>query len=399
LPGTDHLMFITTQVKLNVLSCIVAGSLITAFTGCGREDVQTYRVPKEATPQLAAADLPSGHPDISGASSGPAVAAKVPADWQEAPPGEMRVASYRVKGKDGKMADVSVIPLPGMAGRDIDNVNRWRGQLGMAPVSEGELGKLAETVQVGGQEGKLYEMAGQNSGSGEKNRILAAIVRRPDAAWFFKMVGDDALVAEQKSAFVEYLKSFSFAGTSGGAAMQETQLPPSHPPIGNITPAAAAAAPSSSEGKPEWQVPAGWKEIDGGQFLVAKFMVVGSGGPESLEDKGRERVAATVNVSMSAGDGGGVLGNVNRWRGQLGLGQQSQGEVDKLVTSVDIQDGKAILVDMSGTDMKSGAKTRLVGAIVPKGQQTWFYKLMGPAQLVEQQKGTFTKFVQTVKYR
>lgn len=388
MPGTDHLMFIKTQVKLNVLSCIVAGSLVTAFTGCGRDDVRTYRVPKEAIPQLAAADLPSGHPDISGAAATPAIAAKVPTDWQEAPPGEMRVASYHVKGKDGKMADVSVIPLPGMAGRDIDNVNRWRGQVGMTPVGEGELAKLTETVQVGGQEGKLYEMAGQNSGSGEKNRILAAIVRRPDAAWFFKMVGDDALVAEQKSAFVDYLKSFSFAGTSGGAAMRETQLPPSHPPIGNISPSAAAAAPSSGEGKPEWQVPAGWKEIDGGQFLVAKFIVSGS-----------DNSQAAVNVSMSAGDGGGVLGNVNRWRGQLGLNQQSQAEVDKLVTSVDIEGGKAMLVDMSGTDMKSGAKTRLVGAIVPKGQQTWFYKLMGPAQLVEQQKDTFTKFVQTVKYR
>jgi len=165
-------------------------------------------------------------------------------------------------------------------------------------------------------------------------------------------------------------------------------LPPSYPPIGNITPSAAAAPPSSSEGKPEWQVPAGWKEIDGGQFLVAKFIVSGS-----------DNSQAAVNVSMSAGDGGGMLGNVNRWRGQLGLGQQSQAEVDKLVTSVDIEGGNAMLVDMSGTDMKSGAKTRLVGAIVPKGQQTWFYKLMGPAALVEQQNATFTKFVQTAKYR
>jgi hypothetical protein len=384
-------MFITTQVKLNVLSCIVAGSLVSTFTGCGRDDVRTYRVPKETTPQLAVADLPSGHPDVSGAAAAPAapgIAAKVPADWQEAPPGEMRVASYHVKGKDGKMADVSVIPLPGMAGRDIDNVNRWRGQVGLAPVSEGELGKLAETVQVGGQQGKLYEMAGQNSGSGEKNRILAAIVRRPDAAWFFKMVGDDALVAEQKSAFVDYLKSFSFAGGNSAPAEAGTAngLPPSHPPIGNITP--AAAAPTSSEGKPEWQVPAGWKAIDGGQFLVAKFIVSGS-----------DNSQAAVNVSMSAGDGGGVLGNVNRWRGQLGLNQLSQAEVDKLVTSVDIEGGKAMLVDMSGTDVKSGAKTRLVGAIVSKSQQTWFYKLMGPAPLVEQQKDTFTKFVQTVKYR
>jgi hypothetical protein len=387
LPETEHLMFITTQVKLNILSCILAGSLVSTFTGCGREDVRTYRVPKETTPQLAAADLPAGHPAISSTSAAPATAAKIPADWQEAPPGEMRVASYRVKGKDGKMADVSVIPLPGMAGRDIDNVNRWRGQVALAPVSETELAKLGEPVQVGGQEGKLYEMAGQNSASGEKNRILAAIVRRPDGAWFFKMVGDDALVAEQKPAFVEYLKSFSFAGAGGGAATQAAQLPPSHPPIGNITPA-AAAAPSSGEGKPQWQVPGGWKEIDGGQFLVAKFIVSGS-----------DNSQAAVNVSMSAGDGGGVLGNVNRWRGQLGLNQQSQAEVDNLVTSVDIEGGKAILVDMSGTDTKSGAKTRLIGAIVPKGQLTWFFKLMGPAHLVEQQKDTFTKFVQTVKYQ
>lgn len=389
LAGNRRFVFITMQVKINAFTWMVAGLLISAFTGCGRDDVRTYRVPKETTPQVAAADLPSGHPTISGSGAAPATAAKVPADWQEAPPGEMRVASYRVTGKDGKMADVSVIPLPGGAGGDINNVNRWRGQVGLAPVSDAEFAKLGESVQVGGQEGKLYEMAGQNSGSGEKNRILAAIVRRPDAAWFFKMVGDDALVAEQKTAFVEYLKSFSFGAPGGGGGLsQDAQLPPSHPPIGNITPAAIASAPTSSEGKPEWQVPAGWKEIDGGQFLVAKFIIGGS-----------DNSQAAVNVSMSAGDGGGVLGNVNRWRGQLGLNQQSQSEVDKSVTSVDIDGGKAMLVDMSGNDMKSGAKTRLIGAIVSKGQQTWFYKLMGPASLVEQQKDAFTKFVQGAKYR
>jgi hypothetical protein len=381
-------MFITTQVKLNVLSCIVASSLAAALTGCGREDVRTYRVPKETTPQLAAADLPADHPDISGSAVAPAIAAKVPPDWQEAPLGQMRLASYRVKGKDGKMADISVIPLAGVAGSDIDNVNRWRGQLGLAPVGEAEFGKLGETVQVGSQEGRLYDMAGQNASSGEKNRMLAAILRRPDGAWFFKMVGDDALVAEQKSAFVEYLKLFSFPGGGNSAPAEAgtpNGLPPSHPPIGNISP---ATAPTSGEAKPEWQVPAGWKEIDGGQFLVAKFIVSGS-----------DNSQAAVNVSMSAGDGGGVLGNVNRWRGQLGLTQQSQAEVDKLITPVDIEGGKAMLVDMSGADVKSGAKTRLVGAIVPKGQQTWFYKLMGPARLVEQQKDAFTKFVLSVKYQ
>jgi hypothetical protein len=301
----------------------------------------------------------------------------------------MRVASYRVKGKEGKMADVSVVPLAGMAGRDIDNVNRWRGQIGLAPVDEAELAKLAEAAQIGGQEGKLYDMAGKNADSGEKTRMLAAILRRGDTAWFFKMLGEDALVAEQKNAFAEYLKSFAFPdNTAPAEAGAANGLPLSHPPIGNISPASVAAgAPSSNEGKPQWQVPAGWKEINGGQFLVAKFIVSGS-----------DNSQAAVNVSMSAGDGGGVLGNVNRWRGQLGLNQLSQSDVDKLVTPVDINGGKAILVDMAGTDVKSGAKTGLTAAIVPGPQQTWFYKLMGPAQLVEQQKDAFTKFVQGVKY-
>ena len=375
------------KVKINALTWIVAGLLISAFTGCGRDDVRTYRVPKETIPQMGAADLPSAHPEVSGASASSAVAANVPADWQEAPAGEMRVASYHVKGQGGKMADVSVIPLPGMAGRDIDNVNRWRGQVGLSPVSEGELGKTSEPVQVGGQEGKLYEIAGQNA-SGEKNRILAAIVRRPDAAWFFKMVGDDGLVAAQKTAFLEYLKSFSFPAAGGGAALtQDAQLPPSHPPIGNINPVPAASAPRSGEGKPEWQVPTGWKEIDGGGFLVAKFIISGS-----------DNSQATVNVSSSGGNGGGVSANINRWRGQLGLNPLTESDVDKLVTSVDIAGGKAMLVDMTGTDVKSGAKARLIAAIVSRAQQTWFYKLMGSAQLVEQQKDAFMRFVQGVKY-
>jgi hypothetical protein len=40
----------------------------------------------------------------------------------------------------------------------------------------------------------------------------------------------------------------------------------------------------------------------------------------------------------------------------------------------------------------------VVAAIIPQGGRTWFYKLMGNAQVVEKQKDAFTKFVQTAKY-
>ena len=115
--------------------------LVAMLAGCDRGQVQEYRVAKEqplAQAQAQAAALPPGHPDTSGAAA-PSVQYKRPADWQEAPVGEMRAASLRVPGKDGKQADVSVIPLPGLAGSDLDNVNRWRGQVGLPGVSESDL--------------------------------------------------------------------------------------------------------------------------------------------------------------------------------------------------------------------------------------------------------------------
>ena len=85
---------------------------------------------------------------------------KTPAGWTEVPPSEMRVASFKVSGANGKQADVSVIPLPGMAGTDSANVNRWRGQVGLAEASDDELQKAAENVEAGGQPAQLYDIAG-----------------------------------------------------------------------------------------------------------------------------------------------------------------------------------------------------------------------------------------------
>jgi hypothetical protein len=59
--------------------------------------------------------------------------------------------------------------------------------------------------------------------------------------------------------------------------------------------------------------------------------------------------------------------------------------------------GQATFVDMTGSNA-NGQPTRLVAAIVPMGNTTWFYKLMGDEKVVASQKDAFTKFVQTAKY-
>jgi hypothetical protein len=374
--------------------------LFLPVAGCHRDEVKTYRVAKDQNqpqPQSAPAmstdspnpTLPPGHPDISSASAAPGLAAsgsaepqltwQTPEGWTEVPPGEMRVASFKIQGQNGKQADVSIIPLPGLPGSDDANVNRWRGQVGLSPVSPDELKKSAESVEAGGQPAQLYDITGRNPGSGVATRILGVIQHRTDAVWFFKMTGDADLAEQQKPAFVAFLKSVKFT-----TVQAQTELPPSHPPIGDTGMGApTASAPISSEGKPDWQVPAGWQEVSGGQFLVAKFTLTGAGG-----------VTAAVNVSSSPGEGGGLAGNINRWRGQLGLPPI----VEILTTPIDVTNGKAQLVDMSGTDARTGQPTRLVGVIVPQSGQTWFYKLMGDAKVVESQKDVFIQFVQSVKY-
>ncbi len=334
------------------------------------------QVPHPATASAAAA---------SGTSS--PLRWTLPAGWKEMPAGQMRVASFLVEGKKGEAADVSVVPLPGLAGGDLENVNRWRSQVGKPALKAAELEKAGEEVEVGGQSARLFDQAGGSFDSDAKTRILAAVVHRDGVAWFFKITGEDKLVAAQKPAFVNFLKSVRFTGASGGSQLSDaTQLPPGHPSIMGLS-ASAASTPVSESVKPVWQAPASWQEVAAGSFLIAKFQI--NGGADSQ---------ATVNVSLSAGDGGGSLANVNRWRGQLGLKASGEAELMKEVRSFEVAGGKVMFVDMSGIDARTQQKARLLGAIVSQPNRTWFYKLMGNDKLVERESEAFAKFVKNVKY-
>lgn len=312
-------------------------------------------------------------------------ASPLPEGWQEVPPGQMRVASFKVQ-EGTKQADLGVVPLPGMMGSDLESVNRWRASVGLPTVTAEELPKLAEKIEIAGQQGELYEQAGENPGSGEKSRVQAAILRRKGVAWFFKFTGDDDLVAKQKPVFLSLLKSLTFLEAVPPSAGGE--LPPSHPPVaGSSAGGQGTGGDSAGSNKPVWEVPADWKEAPAGQFLVAKFTISGAGNGQ-----------AAVNVSASGGAGGGLVGNVNRWRGQLGLAELPEAEINKLVSPLETPAGKAVVVEMSGTDPRTGEKARLIGAILSREGFTWFYKLMGNEQVVDGQKDAFTGFVRSAKY-
>jgi hypothetical protein len=247
-------------------------------------------------------------------------------------------------------------------------------------------------VEAAGQPAELYDIAGKNPSSGEPTRILGAVQHRDGTAWFYKMTGDDPLVAAQKPAFIEFLKSFRFGpGHAESHPDMAASLPAGHPDISTSRPVPTASASSTPaparEGAPTWQLPAGWKEAAAGQFLFAKFTISGDGGAQ-----------AVVNVSTSVGEGGGVPANINRWRQQIGLPPADESQMSTFTSSVDVAGGKAVVVEMNGTEAASGQLARVVGVIVPQPGKTWFYKLSGNPDVVTGQKNAFIEFVRGVRY-
>jgi len=371
----------------------VGSVLMIAAAGCGRDNVKVYHVDASDTsaptpPPVAPAAMPSTMPNglpVPDNSGQPSLQYILPAGWEKKAPTQMRVASFGVS-QDGKQADVSVIPLAGTAGTDPANVNRWRGQVGLGALPETDVAALAEKITVGEQPADLYDLAGTAPGSGAAERILGVILHRDDTAWFFKMTGETALVEQEKPAFISFLKSIQFgAPAAAPATMNLSQLPPSHPQIDGMTPGTSTAGAAAGD-KPTWTIPAGWQEGPLAQFLVAKYIIAGAAGAQ-----------ASVNVSSLAGDGGGLLPNVNRWRKQLGLDPVTDADLANLPT-LDASGVKATLIELSGTDGRTGKPAQLVGVVLPLGGQTWFYKLMGDATVVAQQKDALIQFVQSAKY-
>jgi hypothetical protein len=165
---------------------------------------------------VARAGLPAGHPPVStsgseGSQQRPVVQYTVPTGWKEiASRSAFRVASFEVIA-GGQRADVSISPLAGTAGGLLANVNRWRReQLGLPVIDEAELRRSLHTIDVAGTAAQYVELVGPESAGPERQSILGVILQRADQTWFFKMTGPADLVAQQKSAFEEFVRSIKF---------------------------------------------------------------------------------------------------------------------------------------------------------------------------------------------
>jgi hypothetical protein len=145
---------------------------------------------------------PPSHPPMFTAPPEPVLTA--PTNWTAAPPSAMVVKSYSITATNGQTAKVAVSAFPGDVGGTFANVNRWRAQIGLPPMDESALGAVTQSITVTGGNATLVDIANP---AGPNFRLLAAIVRRGTNTWFYKLMGNNDLVAQEKAPFVKFVQS------------------------------------------------------------------------------------------------------------------------------------------------------------------------------------------------
>jgi hypothetical protein len=175
-----------------------------ALASCNDSKIEVYTIPKEGT----SVAMQSGSDLLEPPPGNPAHWTK-PDGWNEQPLSEMRLGSFKVEGPNAASADISVIAFPGEAGGLISNINRWRGQLQLAPLDEDQLPQNIQRTEVDNVPTSLVDFQSAESAP-KPSRILGAVLQAADRTWFVKMTGPPELIESQRQKFLDFVKSFRF---------------------------------------------------------------------------------------------------------------------------------------------------------------------------------------------
>ncbi|HAY78205.1 MAG TPA: hypothetical protein DCY79_00200 [Planctomycetaceae bacterium] len=171
----------------------VAGSAATLIDYVGQLDTSSMRPPfaggRPGIPQRPRPPRPAPTEPIT---------YDVPAGWQKGQASSLGHDAYVVSGSDGaaKITVTRLGPSP-----ILDNVNRWRGQVGLANLTPAELEDQVEEIVANGKPVQFTQSVG------ERETILGGILLDSGTAWFFKLRGPNGVSAEQTDNFRAFLQS------------------------------------------------------------------------------------------------------------------------------------------------------------------------------------------------
>lgn len=300
---------------------------------------------------------------------------EVPAGWQELEPTDMRIVNLRPAGDPDLECALTV--LPGDGGGLAQNVNRWRSQIGLEPITEDEVQALPRASLLG-EPATIINLRGAYSGMGDQARedwgLLGLMLSTERFTVFVKMTGPAERVAAERSNFEAFCASLRavMPGEDEGHSADDGH---DHGP-----PPAAA-----DTGLFAFELPEGWRKAP----------------PKALREVNLlAGETSQCYVIVLGGDGGGLDMNINRWRGEVGLEPLDAEAIGRL-PQVELLGSPCPLLEVSGDYQgmggPSGGAMTVLGVPLIRPAGSVFVKMVGPEEEIAAAREGFLRFVESLE--
>ena len=194
------------------LALILFAAALLCLSACDRAQPTTYKIPKEVRAatlpmpdtDTLSATAPSNMEVLPGMQEAANKAGEIgytkPAGWQEVAASGIRKANFKVADESGS-AEITVLTFPGDVGGRLANINRWRGQIGLADAALDDLPAYTVGIDIANHRALYVRL------EGEAQSILGALLPFHGNTWFFKMLGDTDTVLANETAMQNFLSS------------------------------------------------------------------------------------------------------------------------------------------------------------------------------------------------
>ena len=171
------------------------------FTSCeNKKHIQSYRTPKKDFGLLL--QQPS-----SSTKENSKITTKLtwdlPKTWVPSIGHSMRLASFDVPFSNG-VGDLSIVSLSGSSGGLIANVNRWRGQVDLNPISESDILRVSTVGESKIGAFRIFKMIND---SNTQNAIIAAVLPTEEKTFFIKLTSSKDGIIELQTVFEKFCSS------------------------------------------------------------------------------------------------------------------------------------------------------------------------------------------------
>lgn len=287
----------------------------------------------------------------------------------------MRFINLHPAGKEE--AECYVTLLGGDGGGMVANLNRWRTQMGLEPATEEELLALP-TIKLFGRDASFLELEGSFAGMDGVEAtgygLLGTLISTPQATVFVKMTAPMDVIKAEREAFFQFCDSLAPPGMGNSSSEPAA-------PSGPVQEADGSFVANGFR----FHLPEGWSDA----------------GPRSMRNLNFQVGEETQCwLSVLGGDGGGLLPNLNRWRGQMGMESITEADIENL-PRVAFLDGSAYLLsahgEFVGRDGDAASGRTLIGLALMRPNEAFFLKILGPTEEVERHRDAMLAFAEALE--